>query len=51
MITDNRALRYVPDETIYYKLNFDDDWKELLQRTRIIVDIIEWLAMYMRKGK
>lgn len=51
MVTDIRALRYLPDEKMYYKLNFDSDWKELPQRAKKVSEPVAWPAMYSEKRK
>ncbi|XP_022829230.1 uncharacterized protein LOC111358350 [Spodoptera litura] len=34
VVVDLRVIQYRPDGTIYYKINFDDDWTELPVRPR-----------------
>lgn len=51
MVTDIRALQYLPNGNIYYKLDFDDEWRELPQRQKPVSQMVEWPQMYKEKRK
>lgn len=50
-MTDVRAFRYHPDGKIYYKLNFDDDWNSLPQRSKKLTEEVVWPQMYSEERK
>nr|XP_022907982.1 uncharacterized protein LOC111419415 [Onthophagus taurus] len=51
VVTDIRALQYLPNGNIYYKLDFDDEWRELPQRQKPVSQMVEWPQMYKEKRK
>ncbi len=52
VVTDLRALRYTPDgKIISFKLDFDDDWKDLPQRAKQIQHPIQYAPLYTQPRK
>lgn len=47
MVAHLRAIKYLKDGTIQYKLDFDDDWQDLPRRPKkISVQKSVWPPMY-----
>lgn len=51
MVTDIRALKYLPNGKINYKLDFDEDWRELPQRQKPVSEMVVWPQMYQEQRK
>ncbi len=52
LVTDLRALQYLPDGVIQYKLDFDSDWEVLPQRPKKVVEGKRvWPPMYKEELK
>lgn len=51
MVTDLRALRYLPTGEIQFKLDFDHDWSPLPQRSKTVTEKATWPRMYQEERK
>lgn len=51
VVTDLRGLRYLPTNDVFYKLNFDEEWKILPQRKLKQSPTFEWPQLNDKKRK